>query len=266
MPKIFKSNNFVISDEVFTITEDEFLHNDSEAKESEPSQSVSREREEERKAREAELEDDRRQAKEFLENAKQEAQMILKEASARAEMEREKMLAATTEECETIRQKAFAEANETGYKQGLRDGILQQQETVSAAVSSLQESISRIEGEQAGFFAEHEQNLKWLALEISGKILNARIAEDDTQMIGLVKAAISTVKKSKWITVEISEQMAGLIQKLEQELRSVGDDKVDVRPIDAPVGVCHVDTPDGVIDASLETQLENLRLYFEQES
>lgn len=85
-------------------------------------------------------------------------------------------------------------------------------------------------------------------------------------MIGLVKAAISTVKKSKWITVEISEQMAGLIQKLEQELRSVGDDKVDVRPIDAPVGVCHVDTPDGVIDASLETQLENLRLYFEQES
>lgn len=264
MPKVFKSNNFIISDEVFTITEDEFQPDAKKGKD-ETSFNTSLDFEQERRAHRHEMEEERKQAHQLLEEAQEQARNIIREASARAQQERDDLLAQTNEQCEQLRQQAFAQSSELGLKQGLREGIEQQIETVRSAVESLEQTISRIEGEHAGFMAEHEQNLKWLALEIAGKILGARIEQDDTQMISLVKAAVSTVKKSKWITIELSNRMTSLIQTLEDQLKLAGDDKIDVRPIEAPEGTCIIDTPDGVIDASISTQLENLRIYFREE-
>ena len=145
----------------------------------------------------------------------------------------------------------------------MAEGARTQIAEIRGCISRLEEKVSQLEGAQAGFVAEYEQNLKWMALEIASKVLGKRIEEDDTEMASLVKEAVNTVWGAKWITVEISDAMPGLLDLLAKNLHLAdGGSRVEVHPVQAPAGTCIIDTPSGLIDASVYTQLENLKEYF----
>ncbi|MEG0110739.1 MAG: FliH/SctL family protein [Oscillospiraceae bacterium] len=97
---------------------------------------------------------------------------------------------------------------------------------------------------------------------MAARILNKRIENDDTEMEALVKAAVNSVKNAEWIRVEIAETMTGLIDKVTQVLKQSDNTKVKVMGVTEPVGTCIVDTPEGRTDASVYTQLANLKEYF----
>lgn len=166
---------------------------------------------------------------------------------------------------ENILQQAQQEAMELetqAYAEGLARGVQERRNEIDDCVHKLELAVGRIEGEQAGFMAEYEENLRWLAVEIASRVLNKRIADDETEMESLVKAAVATVKNAEWIRVEIAETMTGLIDKLTQTLKQSDGAKIQLRGVTEPVGTCVVDTPDGRTDASVYTQLANLKEYF----
>lgn len=264
MPKIFYGGGLMISDDVFTIEDDDFdigaplevleIPDDDFDEEGltengpSPEDTVL-------------LEGTRREAEQMLIDAREEAAKIVNKATIQAQLDHDRLMEQTAVEMERIKQQTYAEA----YERGLAEGTKQQIENLYALIGEIRSQIGVLEGERAGFIAEYEYNLKWLAWEIASKVLGRKLEEDETELVSLAKMAVASVKNAQWITVEVSDKMSTLMDELTKEFRRVGDERVEVRGISAPEGTCIIDTPDGLIDASVYRQLENLRIYFASE-
>lgn len=263
LPKVFYGGNLVVSEEVFTI-EDDVLNEGAPLEVLEPPDEfveddlLGDDEDEAASDEKIALDGTRREAEEILKKAREEAAMITNKASIQAQLDHDHMLEKTAAEMEIIKQQAYDEA----YQKGLAEGARDQAQTLHDCMEQLIQGISKLEGEQAGFMAEYEYNLKWLAWEIASKVLGRKLEEDETELVSLVKMAVASVKNAEWITVEVSEKATALLDTLTKEFRKLGDDRVDIRGISAPEGTCIIDTPDGLIDASIYRQLENLRIYF----
>lgn len=248
MLKIVKSGNVVLSSDVFTIQDKSF--DPYHMMEDTPSESEDTRSQEE-------LDQAIAMKEIIIGNAMQEAERIKAQAMEQMAIERAAMLEQIAQEAEQTRQQAFL--------LGIQSGACAEVNTIAECIGNLELAISKIEGEQAGFMAEFESNLKWLALEISSKILRKRIEDDDNEMVGLVKAALNSVKNTEWVRLELSEEMGTLIDTMTQELRRTSEKPIEVHGIQAPPGTCIVDTPTGKVDASVYTQLANLKEYFTQQ-
>ena len=188
------------------------------------------------------------------ENAEEISQKILR----RARQERDEMLEKARADAAFLKEQAAKEGRETAYEQmkASIDDCLQQ-------VSSL---LDDLQLRQRQFIQKYSDGLSMLAVDIAEKVLNMRIVRDDSEMIELVHQAVSSVKNADWISVEVSDKMQGLIERLETEFaqQAAGGQRVDVLAVDAAVGTCVLHTPEEVIDASVPVQIENVRELFGQ--
>ncbi|MDL2327164.1 hypothetical protein LJC64_00680 [Ruminococcaceae bacterium OttesenSCG-928-A11] len=189
---------------------------------------------------------------EIIQAAMGEAGRIIEDAVREAQDRKAEILAEARYEADRMQQ----EAAEEGRKQGLADVT----GDVQAAADGLQGAIASFEGERAGFEAEYEEQLRWLAIEIAGKVLAKKVAEDDAEMTQMVDKAVQTVRSEPWIRIEVAQEMIRLIDSLTALYD--GQAGIDVSGIPAAPGTVHIETPSGVVDASLNTQLANLREYF----
>ena len=74
---------------------------------------------------------------------------------------------------------------------------------------------------------------------------------------------IAQMKGSKWLRVEVSEELSDLITVLQQELERLGyDERVTLRPVPAPKDTCRVLGEEGAVISTLSVQSENLRQMF----
>lgn len=269
MPKIFYGGGLVVSDEVFTI-EDEDLDEGAPLEVLDLPGTFSDDEDDEEdlsengKPSEEEiigLEGTRREADAIIQKAHEDAAAIINKAEIQRKIDHDHMVEQTAVELERIKKEAYQEA----YQKGLAEGTQKQVDNLKDCIAQLEDGIGKLAGEQAGFMAEYEYNLKWLAWEIASKVLGRKLEKDETELVSLVKMAVASVKNAEWITVEVSDKMTGLLDALTKEFRRMGDDRIEVRGISAPEDTCIIDTPSGLIDASVYRQLENLRIYFAKE-
>jgi len=190
---------------------------------------------------------------EIIQGAMAEASRILEDALRNAESARAEALAGLQDEADHLRR----EAQEQGHREGLATAV----GTVQDAADKLEQAVARFEGERAGFETEYEGNLKWLALEIASKVLAKKVGEDDTVMLEMVDKAVQGVRNEAWVRVDVAQEMVHLIDQLTQLY--AGQDNIGVSAIPATPGTVHIETPSGMVDASLRTQLSNLREYFD---
>ncbi len=195
-----------------------------------------------------------------IRKAQQEAAEILSKAQAQAKQEADQILELALEEAQRMTKRLTEDAR--------REAAQELSQEIRQTINRASASIEDIGRQYSQFAQQYEQELKWLALEIASKILHKRIGEDDTQLLELVKAAADSVKQSPWLSIQISQEAHGLAAALKQHLamaegRRAGQ-QVDIVPAALPPGSCIIDSPEGIIDASVETQLENLREAFVQ--
>lgn len=248
MLKIVKSGSVVLSKDVFTI-QDKSAEHPHISEEQAEIQGDLRSQEE--------LDQAIAMSEAIIEKAMEDAERMRAEAQNEIEFARAAMMEQVALEAEQVKQEA--------YQLGIQMGAAAEAETIAQCIHNLELAVARIEGEQEGFMVEYEGNLKWLALEIASRVLSKRIEQDDSEMMSLVKSALATVKSTEWIKVELSQDMTGLIDALGQELKRAGEERITVRGISAPPGTCIMDTPASKLDASMYTQLQNLKEYFAQE-
>lgn len=197
------------------------------------------------------------QAAELLAKAQEQAQREKEEARSLAEKERAALLAAAGEEAERIREQARIEGAERGRRE--------KQAEISNGLQALADTLLELRQRHHTFLQESGQGLKLLAVDIAEKIIDQKIAEDDAALTGLVKKAVQSIRDADWITVEISANLPQLVQKLEEELGAGSSGaRVEVALRDLPDSGVWVQTPDGAVDASLSTQVANLKEIFSQ--
>lgn len=194
----------------------------------------------------------------MIAQATSEAARLLQEAHAKAQLEYNEALARAAEQIEHDRQTACEEGQQQAFAQTTQDII--------GCIRGIEQTLARLESAQAGFITGYEQDLKWTALEIAQKILMDTIVADDTRLVPLVMAAVNSASGAPWMTVEISEHMAGLLTQLQHKINSLSDTgRINLRLVDAPPDTCIIETPDRFFDASITQQIENLKGYFAAE-
>ncbi len=187
--------------------------------------------------------------------AREEAERISKEIIKLAHSEHDVLIRQAQEDAERIRTEA--------YQEGLERGRREKQEELCAAIEKTNRAIQQLELENVQYMHLYEEELKNLAVDVASRILRKRITPDGHELSELVKAAINSVKDADWITVELSERMPGLLSFLESELKE-SRTNAEIVAKDLPEDACIVKTSDGNVDASVTTQLRNIREYFDQ--
>lgn len=194
----------------------------------------------------------------IIAQATSEAARVIQEAHAHAQAEYQSAVNRAAKDIESARQEAML--------QGRKEALEAHSAAITDCISALENSISRMEGAQAGFIDGYEKDLKWLALEIAQKVLMDSVADDETRLIPLVMTAINSVKTAPWISVEVSEKMTRLLTQLQKELQALPfSSNISLKLVSGAQDTCLVETPDRCIDASISKQIENLKGYFTAE-
>ncbi len=199
--------------------------------------------------------------------AKIQAEAILADAREEAERWKEQARAEAEAEVEEARRAARDEGYSRGYAEGMAQAM---QEGREERERMAQEQIKGIEGflEQAArdrdrMLDNAREELKDLAVAIAEKVIHVSLKNSSDIILRMVDAATDTHKRCEWAHVYVSDCDVGgkayTVPELTAALAHIAD-RVRVIPMpDEESGTCIVELPDVIYDASVQTQLENIK-------
>lgn len=191
------------------------------------------------------MEDARREANEFLEQAREEA---------RKEAER-----------------LYQEARESGYQKGYAEGVAQaleegaksQEKQAEELLGEVQKFLDRADKALNRQMEENLNDLRDLAIAVAEKVISVSL-RSSTDVIGrMVQTALDKRKHREWVYIYIAERDVKRMGQIPASLMSAVSglsDRVRIIPMaDDESGTCVIEMPEEIIDASVSTQLGNIR-------
>lgn len=148
-------------------------------------------------------------------------------------------------------------ARREALQQGIEEGRRQAGAQLEAEYARLARAIEEAAGFKARLRAAAERELVWLALAIARRILRRELQVDAEAVLGLVKAALEKASLREVTEVRLHPALAAPVRA---HLARIGaPQSIEVRedPSLEP-GAVLVETVRGTIDASLETQLDEI--------
>jgi flagellar assembly protein FliH len=168
-------------------------------------------------------------------------------------------------EAEDIKKNAFNEGYDNGYEKGFAAGSMEGQyraeETYKKALEVLVETekyrMERLNGLQ--------KEILDLAVAISEKIIFAELTLND-QIVGQIAGnAIKKLVVPEYIIIHAHPKEAEVLiqQKDMLSKQVIGDVPIRiVKEHDLPAGSCFIETEKGFLDASIDTQVSELKKYW----
>ena len=206
--------------------------------------------------------------------AQVQAEAILAEARQNAE----RILDQAREEADQRAEEVFAKARENGYQDGYVAGMAQaSQEAALAAEEAVQkreEQARQLEEEVHHFLEragaaldrqmdESVADLRDLAMAVAEKVVCVSLKSSADVICRMIQTAIDKKKKKEWVHIYIAECDAKRLSQLPGSLTnalSALSDRVRIIPMAGDQsGTCIIEMPDEIVDASSDTQLNNLR-------
>lgn len=139
-----------------------------------------------------------------------------------------------------------------------RDALEEKRAQISGCIDKVSQTMEDFQRAHDAFFAEYAGRLTELATEIAEKIMLIKIEQDDENLKPLVTQTISGIKNAEWFSVELSDRLTNLITSLQEELKRSGS-RGEVTAGDFPLDTCRIETPEGLVDASVREQIRNLK-------
>ena len=193
------------------------------------------------------------------EAARQEAEELSRRILKQAGDEAAKITQAAQEKAEALRTAA--------QQEGYRDARAEKAQAIAERIGQVDSALAQLARRQEEFFADYTKQLETLAVNVAEKILADTIEADPTRMAKLVMQAVGSVKTEDWVTVEVSEQLPELVEYLKREYaETLSRRQVEFSPEDLPKDACIIQTAAGITDASIATQLGNLRELIQSET
>ncbi|MEG1874807.1 MAG: FliH/SctL family protein [Angelakisella sp.] len=188
--------------------------------------------------------------------AKAEAQKTIDAANEQAKQ----LLDEAQRQVQAIQNSAAEQGRAQGRVLGYAEGAASKVASIEQCITMLEDWVASAEGELGGFMAQYESDLKWAVLEVCSKVLGRVIDRDELEMLDLVKETVDRARGAEWMDLHLSEQSVALIDRVGRELGPIR--QLEIHGDDIPPGSCILDMPNGKLDASIDTQLQNLREYF----
>lgn len=130
-------------------------------------------------------------------------------------------------------------------------------------LKEIADMIKVIEYEKLDIISKHESELTKLSIEIAEKIIRNEIDKRDDIVLGIIKNVIKDYRNVEWIKLYISDKDSVVTiqadKKLLNELKKIAKD-VKIEVVDElEKGSVIVESADGIVEASIDTQLKNLK-------
>ena len=199
------------------------------------------------------------------------AQIQAEQILADARREADKILLQARDEAGEKAKEVFAKARGEGYQEGYVAGMAQ---AAQESRQAREEQAARLE-EEVHRFMEHAgealdrqmdrsvDDLRDLAMAVAEKVICVSLRSSADVIARMIQTAIDKRKKKEWVHIYIAECDAKRLTQLPSSLigaLSALSDRVRIIPMaDDESGTCIIEMPDEIVDASVSTQLSNLR-------
>ena len=199
--------------------------------------------------------------------ARIQANAILADAQEEAEHYKEQARAEFEAELEEARKAAKEEGYSRGYAEGMASAM---QEGMEERQRMAQEQVKAIEGFLEGaarardrMLDDAREELKDLAISVAEKVIHVSLKNSSDIILRMVDAATDTHKRCEWAHIYVADCDVGgkayTVPELTAALSHIAD-RVRVIPMpDEESGTCIVEMPDVILDASVSTQLGNIK-------
>ena len=174
--------------------------------------------------------------------AEQAAARILEEAYA----QRDNIVNTARDEAGRIREQARQE----GYGQGLRQAL----DDIGQDIDGIRSSVEKVGAEFSGFEQRLGSRIADLSFMMAEKILRKKVECDETELADMIEKAVLSERDKENITLHMPAQAVKLRDK-----NSGSGGTIRIKAEERPLGFVQVETEEGIVDASLDVQLDNLK-------
>lgn len=196
------------------------------------------------------------QAELILNKAREEAEELLAQA-------RERVLA----EQEEIRAGARDEGYRDGYAQGtakaMSDAVRDREATAARLEKEVKAFLEKASLAREEMILQSRDELVELCLAIAEKVVRVSLKSSSEVIVRMIQTATERMKRQEWVHIYISgcdvRQLSKISPALTTTLGALSQ-HIKIIPMgDGEDGTCIVETPEEIVDASVSTQMSNVR-------
>ena len=184
---------------------------------------------------------------------------------AEAEEKARKIVSDARQQAEILREKGYREGQEEGYR--TREAYEEQRRLLDAEVQKLENNITEVlqsvSREKEKLLEQYIDDLKKIALAIAEKIIQTSLQSSGDIVKRMILAATDKITKKQWAKIYITKCDTGISMDVDTEFldaMSKLSDNIKIITMDnGEEGTCIIELPDEIIDASVSTQLENIK-------
>ncbi len=205
-----------------------------------------------------------KEKEEILEKAKKEAEEIIFNAQKEAKQIIDEQVNKAMEEAS---EKGFSQGFEKGQNEGflaaenaVNEGMIQE---ANAFREELELSIKEFDNKKNEMLNEYLNELTDLSINVAEKVIKISLKSSKDVVAKMIVAAAEDCRQKSWAKVYISQEDKSIAMNLEKglidALNQISSNVKVVVMEDEPSGTCIIESPDQIVDASVGTQLDNIR-------
>lgn len=202
---------------------------------------------------------------EIKKQAEKEAEQIINEAEKHANKIIEEAKLEAKAILEKVRSEGYAEGYTEGHEKGLiegRDkGEMEYQDSINRA-NAAKEEYERM---RETLYQSCEQDMVRLAINIARKIIDARMEDDERIYLRIAEKTLAEIKGQKGIQLRCSSKDYPIAVANKEFLISMLEGVDDINIIEdmfLSKGSCVVETEGGMVDGSIDTQIDKIKNAF----
>ncbi|SDY72161.1 flagellar assembly protein FliH [Evansella caseinilytica] len=197
----------------------------------------------------------------ILTEAEQEANRMLEEVR-REVADRQEELRLHEEEIKKEAEQRFLQAEEEGRRQGYEAGLLEGRNAYDEEILKAQEVVEKAKLDYFQHIENAEPVMLELAMTVAKKIVGTALSENREAWLFILKEVIEDVRGRGEINIYVHPDRYELTLHHQDELKQIAlhSAAVYIYPkADLPENGCIVETPFGQVDASVDSQLKELK-------
>lgn len=196
------------------------------------------------------------QAELILNQAREEAQEILDQARERALQEQEEIRAGARDE-------GYREGYAQGTAKAMSDAVRDREATAARLEKEVQAFLEKASLAREEMILQSRDELVELCLSIAEKVVRVSLKSSSEVIVRMIQTATERMKRQEWVHIYISgcdaRQLAKISPALTTTLGALSQ-HIKIIPMgDGEDGTCIVETPEEIVDASVSTQMSNVR-------
>lgn len=189
--------------------------------------------------------------------------------------ESEEILSNARIQSEQMKQEAWDKGKQEGYEQGYGEGYdegyrkayadmtVKMQAQFDTDILEMKTIIESVELQKNKVLEAYIDELKQICLAVAEKIILTSLKSSGEVIKRMILSATDKIKKTQWAKIFISKKDSDLLvlsdAQLLKELSHLSDNLKIVVMENEEQGTCILELPHEIIDASVNTQLENIK-------